>query len=162
MVDASTMRKFAALGWRERAVLVEAGVLLAGARLAVVALPFKTLAPRLGTRTEPATAMPDVDPARLRAVTWAIGTVSARTPWRSMCLEQAIAAKAMLRLRRIPNTLHLGVARMETDASRPFIAHAWVRCGEVNVTGGNRVDQYALVTSFADLPSTQNGSNRWP
>ena len=149
----SAVGKLAALSWRERALLVEAGVLLAGARLAVVALPFKTLAPRLGVRVDPQSAAPTppVDAARLGRLTWAMGAVSARTPWRSMCLEQAIAAQAMLRRRRIPNTLYLGVARPTAGGAGPPTAHAWVRCGDVDVTGGNRIDHYAVVTTFAHL-----------
>jgi len=70
-----------------------------------VAVPFRTLAARLGTREDVTAARETVDPERLRPIAWAIVAVSARTPWRSMCLEQAIAAKAMLRRRRLPSTL---------------------------------------------------------
>lgn len=148
-------KKLAELSWRDRALLAEAGLCLAGARLAVVALPFKTLAPRLGTQGAESTRAQNAEPtdsARLRSIGWAIAAVASRTPWRSMCLEQAVAAKAMLRRRRIPSTLYLGLARPQVGDERPLIAHAWVRCGDLNVTGGNRVDHYAVITSFADEP----------
>jgi hypothetical protein len=92
------------------------------------------------------------DPAALergRRIGWAIGGVSRFAPWRTKCLEQAIAAKVMLRIRRIPNTMYLGVARGEHEES-PIGAHAWVRTGTFNVTGGARIEHYAVLSTFAD------------
>jgi hypothetical protein len=85
-----------------------------------------------------------VHPASSR-VAWAIGAAAGRVPWRAGCLEQAIAAKAMLRRRGIASTLYLGVTR------DPVGAHAWLRVGDVNVTGGRDVARYAVVASFADV-----------
>jgi Transglutaminase-like superfamily len=119
-------------------------VYLAIARAAVVALPFRTIAPRLGiARAEsPATGVADPGSGRVGR---AVAAAAWRTPWRSACLEQAIAAQAMLRRRGIESTLYLGVAK------DPVVAHAWLRVGAVNVTGGEDVDRYAVVASFADL-----------
>jgi hypothetical protein len=82
----------------------------------------------------------------------AIQAVAGHTPWRSKCLEQAIAAKAMLRRRGVQNTLYLGVALDASGPHRRIIAHAWVRSGTVHVTGGAGVDDYAVVASYADRP----------
>lgn len=87
-----------------------------------------------------------------RRIGWAMGAVASRTPWRSLCLEQAIAAKAMLRRRGMSNTLHLGVARGAESPERSVVAHAWLRCGSINVTGGGDVSRYTVVATFADLP----------
>jgi len=91
-------------------------------------------------------------PLDVSRIGWAIRVIAGRTPWRSMCLEQAIAAKVMLRRRRVPNTLYLGVARGPSAGEPPMIAHAWLRSGTVQVTGGAPVDQYAVVSTFADAP----------
>jgi hypothetical protein len=77
-------------------------------------------------------------------VGWAVAVAARRTPWRSLCLEQAIAAKMMLRRRGIASTMYLGVT------ARPVHAHAWVRIGDLNVTGGSDVDRFAVVAMFAD------------
>jgi hypothetical protein len=77
-------------------------------------------------------------------VRWAIDAAARRTPWRSKCLEQAIAGKWMLRRRGIASTMYLGVVH------NPFEAHAWLRVGRMNVTGGSRVDRYAVVATFAE------------
>jgi hypothetical protein len=115
------------------------------ARAAVLLLPFRALALRLGVRVDETPSVMTLSPAA-RDVAWGIGAAAARSPWRSKCLEQAIAAKMMLRRRGVPSTLYLGMMR------EPVAAHAWVRVGERNVTGGQDVRRYAVVASFADVP----------
>ena len=132
------------LASRDGARAVEAVAYLALARVAVLALPLRVISPRLGVlRAETPTAGP-IDPASYR-VGRAIGAAARRVPWRSECLEQAIAAKTMLRRRGVHSTLYLGVAR------DPIEAHAWVRVGTLHVTGGQDVARYAVVASFADV-----------
>ena len=129
---------------RRLALGAEALVCLALARAAVVLLPFRVLALRLGVRMGETPAAVEVSPPS-REVNWGIGAAAARSPWRSKCLEQAIAAKMMLRRRGVHSTLYLGMTR------EPVAAHAWVRVGEWNVTGGQDVSRYAVVASFADV-----------
>jgi hypothetical protein len=144
----SALRRLARLSWRDRALLAEAAVLLAVARLAVVVLPFRVIARRLGAHMAESPPTQVVADAQLRRIGWAIGAIAARTPWRSKCLEQGITAKVMLRRRGIPNTLYLGVARTEPG----IVAHAWLRSGAFHVTGGGNVGGYAVVATFADAP----------
>ncbi|HEX8054627.1 MAG TPA: lasso peptide biosynthesis B2 protein [Thermoleophilaceae bacterium] len=129
---------------RDGARVAEAVAYLALARVAVVVLPFRVLARRLGVRHAETPASATDNPG-LGGIAWAIGAAARRAPWRSECLEQAIAAKAMLRRRGVASTLYLGMAR------DPVGAHAWVRVGDVNVTGGRDVARYAVVASFADV-----------
>ena len=129
---------------RDGAQVAEAISCLALARIAVMALPFRVLARRLGVRHAETAAIASVHPAS-RGVAWAIAAAARRAPWRTECLEQAIAAKAMLRRRGIASTLYLGMAR------DPVAAHAWVRVGDTNVTGGGNVARYVVVASFADI-----------
>jgi hypothetical protein len=131
---------------RDGARVAEAVAYLALARVAVVALPFRMLARRLGIRHAETPAGAGVHPASSR-VAWAIVAAARRAPWRAECLEQAIAAKAMLRRRGIASTLYLGMTQ------DPVAAHAWLRVGDMNVTGGRDVARYAVVASFADSDS---------
>ncbi|HEX8648312.1 MAG TPA: lasso peptide biosynthesis B2 protein [Thermoleophilaceae bacterium] len=123
---------------------VEALAYLALARVAVIALPFRMIAPRLGVRHAETAAIAPPGPASL-GVARAMAAAARRAPWRTECLEQAIAAKAMLRRRGIASTLYLGMGR------DPVAAHAWLRVGDLNVTGGRDVARYAVVASFADV-----------
>ncbi len=118
------------------------------ARIGIRTLPFGALGRFLGARGE--SPMDDVPSAAgsLRRVAWALAAASAVAPWRCACLEQAIAAKAMLSMRGIPNTLYLGVARGRDGSG--VSAHAWVRSGTTHVTGGRDVGPYAVVATFAN------------
>ena len=80
----------------------------------------------------------EVDLARL---SWAISVAAARVPWRSDCLPQAMAADRWLRRYGIQPKFFVGVAK---EASGSLKGHAWLRCGEMTVTGGNGQD-FAII-----------------
>jgi hypothetical protein len=139
------LRTLRSLSWADRGLLAEATLRLATARLALLFLPFSFLSPRLGVPMKE-TGEDTTDYMLLRRVAWAVGAVSRRAPWRCKCLEQGIAAKMMLRRRRVTNTLYLGVAR----GDRQLDAHAWLRSGTVYVTGGADHERFSVVSTFAD------------
>jgi Transglutaminase-like superfamily len=134
------VRRLTARDW---SLLGEAVVCLGVARVMTLLLPFRVVARRLGAPFEEQPCEAPTTPAAQR-VGWALAAASRRTVWRSHCLEQAIAAKMMLRRRGIASTMYVGVT------ARPVHAHAWVRVGDVNVTGGTDVERFAVVATFAD------------
>jgi hypothetical protein len=118
--------------------------------VAVLVLPFRVIARRLGTHMNESGYSADPGHIELgRRIGWAIGAVSVRAPWRTKCLEQALAGKAMLRRRRVPNTLYLGVAHA-SEGQSPLEPHAWLRTGTHHVTGGAHVERYTVLSTFAD------------
>lgn len=72
----------------------------------------------LGGRHQPAVASPDA--GMMYRAARRMATVGAFYPGRAECLEQSLALLVLLRRRRIPVELKIGVER------RPFTAHAWV------------------------------------
>jgi len=58
----------------------------------------------------------------------------------------------MLSRRGISATLYLGVARDENDPGA-MAAHAWLRCGEVILTGAGGVERFSAISSFSRPPS---------
>lgn len=140
--------RFRRLTWRERARLGEAVTYLAAARLALLLFSFRQLAPRLGAPNQesPAALATQSETAQARNVGWAVTSMSRFVPWDSACLAQAVAANWMLQTRHIPSTLYLGVAY---DEHKEMLAHAWLRCGEVIVTGAPVHRQYTVVARFA-------------
>ena len=70
-----------------------------------------------------------VDPELL---SWAIGVAARYVPWRSDCLIQAMAADRWLRRHNIEPDFFLGVT---TDDESRIYAHAWLRYGEITITG---------------------------
>lgn len=140
---------FLRLRWADRFLLLEAALWLAVARAAVVFLPFRVISRRLGEHmAESATGETPSTRDLIRRVKWSITAISRRAPWRCLCLERSIAAKMMLRARRVSNTLYLGVTR-NRERGR-LDAHAWLRSGPHAVTGGDGRGHYAIVSTFAD------------
>lgn len=65
--------------------------------------------------------------ADAQRLAWLARAVGARSLWRTSCLRQALAVWLLLRRRRLPAELKIGVIRREA----PFQAHAWVELGGV-------------------------------
>ncbi len=94
-------------------LLVEATLFAALARMAILTLPFRWIAPWLGRYTESAGDTGETagdDPVRQR-VGWAVQVAGRHTPWQSKCLVQAIAARLMLGRRGVAGTIYLGLAK---------------------------------------------------
>ncbi len=66
--------------------------------------------------------------------------------WARKCLVESIAAKRMLHRRRIPATLYMGVAKNEKGN---MVAHAWLRSGNIWVTGGRNRHKFTVVGVFS-------------
>jgi hypothetical protein len=134
--------------WGDRLVLIEALAWLGIARFAVGALPFHWIASYLGHRQRESPAMADPgQQERVRRIGRAVVTMSRHTPWESQCLVQAIAAKMMLRRRGVPSTLYLGVTK---DDATGLSAHAWVRSGDVVLTGAAGRERFTVIATFAE------------
>jgi hypothetical protein len=139
--------------WRQPffvwAWLIPVWSLLGVARLLILAVTFKRLYPCFGDRAGIEPLRPLIDPWQVsRAVQ--IGRVirmAARyTPWNSNCFPQAIVARVLLGLYRIPYAMYLGLMR---DPSGPGLqAHAWVAAGRIDVTGGASFSRFTVVAMF--------------
>lgn len=139
--------------WRRRSrieklLLLEAFFLLGLARILVLTIPFRWLARTVGqhmqeSSTEAATA--DLQLAGL--IGQAVCSAAGNTPWESVCLPQAVAGQWMLKRRGIAGTLYLGVAKTEEKPDQ-LAAHAWLRCGNLFLTGGAGHKQYTVVSKF--------------
>lgn len=143
-----TLVKLLQLSWADRLLLLEATFWLAVARLTLLTVPFRRIAPLLGTlQQESAAAVPARTVRRANRIGWSVRTMARRTPWESACLTQAISAKAMLRRRHIHSTLYLGLAKNNSAAMQ---AHAWLRCGAAILTGEAGHEQFTILSSFAE------------
>ncbi|KQN22955.1 hypothetical protein ASE86_14355 [Sphingomonas sp. Leaf33] len=125
------------LGGHDRRLVAEALAALVVARARTL-LPFRVLARQLGglTPPPPVPAVASPPPPDVRAVVhdirWAVVALAPWLPFRSLCLQQAIAARTMLSRRGIDSVLHLGVDRSKPEK---LGAHAWLDTGGMPVTG---------------------------
>ena len=146
--------RYAPAKWRrrssaERLLLLEAAALLGVARLLLLTIPFRWLAGSLGKRmNESGTKADPSDLHAARLIGRAILSAANNTPWESVCLPQAVAGQWMLKRRGIAATLYLGVAKDEAKAEK-LAAHAWLRCGDLILTGNAGHRHFTVVATFS-------------
>jgi hypothetical protein len=126
-------------------LFTEAWIFLAFARLSLIILPFKKIAPMLGKTKFEAGEISEGPQEKQKRIGIAILRGCHYSPWRTKCFEQAIAGKIMLKRRGIKSTVFFGVVKGSTNEIH---AHSWVKSNGVIVTGGPRVDQYTIVSWF--------------
>jgi Transglutaminase-like superfamily len=124
----SKLRTFLGMTGADRILVCEATLALVLARLIVLVVPFSYTAPWLARVPDTGSS----DPALLLRVRQAVTVAARNVPWNSLCLPQAMAAKAMLARRGCGSSFHLGVG---FDVQGKFIAHAWVVAGGTIVVG---------------------------
>ena len=81
-----------------------------------------------------------------RRVGLALSRASSRVPWRSDCLVQALAAERWLGTLGVPTVLWIGTRK---DEQSQYHFHAWVKAGNLVVTGGD-IDAYAPLLGDRD------------
>lgn len=123
----------------------EAWLTLAIARAALVFVSFKKIVPFLSKKRS--FKVTDANAATLHTISTAIMRAGKRSPWRTMCFEQALAAKLMLRRRHCVSTIYFGVHKQPGDTHH-LKAHAWLDCNGIRITGGRQVSQFTVVGTF--------------
>lgn len=78
-----------------------------------------------------------------KAVSICVNHVCNKTVWESKCLVRALTAQKLLKRKSIPSTLYLGCGMHDGK----MVAHAWIRCGRMIVTGASE-EEYAVVDKF--------------
>jgi hypothetical protein len=83
-------------------------------------------------------------------VGWAVQAASRYTPWSNTCLVQVLAAQRMLRERGIAGAIYIGAVPGDgSSGSVGLEAHAWLKCGDLFVTGEAGHTRYTVVSSFS-------------
>lgn len=150
---------------RYKWLLAETLWLSARYRFQILHRPFAKIAPVIGVsglETAEET-LPEPITESIMEVAWAVDAVCKRTPWESKCLVRALTAKKLLNGRGYPCTLYMGV-KMEQGAGKELgncgteqpntqphmVAHAWLRCGKIFVSGGDGSMEYAVTAVYGD------------
>ena len=143
----SRVIKFIKLPFKIKLVFIEAYIILGISRMILWRLRFPKVAVMLGkVNCESEFTNEGIDILQVKRISAAVTTMSKYTFWESKCLVQALAAKLMLRRRKLKATVYLGVAK---DDKGSMSAHAWSRCGTIYVTGGDGSSHYTITNRFA-------------
>lgn len=124
------------------------------ARAYILFLPFRWLAPRLGTHYQNI-QLATVVSEEQEKLAWRIGRITEMackyTPWESKCLVQAVLAKHILAYYKIPCVMYLGVIKSKDD--NDLKAHAWLSTGRWVITGRDGHQPFTIVSTFVS-PAT--------
>jgi hypothetical protein len=144
----------------DKRLLVEAMAWLGIARSAILTIPFRwTIRLFALSPGEAESAMDQPSGDLTKQIGWALRVASARSPWQSTCLAQALAGVAMLRCRRIPATLAMGLAKSAVEAAS-LEAHAWLSCDGTIPTGANGHERYSVVAKYTLIPKSADGPTK--
>jgi hypothetical protein len=119
------------------------------ARLVITLCPLRRLARLFGRDHGATSVVLKVTEAQI-AQAWRLRTAIALavkySPSSANCYPQALVARLLLNVKRLPHALFFGLRR--NDQTKALDAHAWVMVGPVAVTGGNGFESYAAVRCF--------------
>lgn len=139
---APVFTRFRRLGRERQSLLIEATLELALASAAVALLPFRRAIVRGSTPLGEAGDRAGT----VETLVWAVEAAARRLPWRTVCIEQGIAAQRMLRRRGIDARLHYG-ARTQNTPSR-LEAHVWVTVDKIAVIGAAEALGFAEIATY--------------
>ena len=123
---------------------IEAWTLLHVTRGFILFLPFKKMAAFLGNSQIETTRDSIADRIALD-VSHAVRRAARFTIHSSKCYDQALTAKLMLAYRKVSSTIYFGLAK---DHDSGLSAHAWVRVGNIIVTGKRAMSKFTPVAWF--------------
>lgn len=137
---------FLKLDFESKTMLIKAFVLCGFYRFIILNCDFSKVKKSLGDKGIESDLNEGIDEYRIANKIGRIVRIASRhTPWESKCLVQAMTAQKLLNEKGIKSTLYLGVAKNENS----MIAHSWLRCGGLFVTGGNGDLSYTRVNCFS-------------
>lgn len=113
-------------------------------RMCILAVPMQRIEKMLGYRGEESPVEETLEHIKAaKRIGIHVNRIAEHTPWESKCLVRAMTARKILEKKGISCTLYLGVGKEEDK----MVAHAWLRCGPLYVTGGDGAD-YGMVAKF--------------
>jgi hypothetical protein len=132
-------------------------LLIALSDLAILAIPFRRLAPLTGNALGTAATVPLANArqqGRARIIGRAITIAARAAPFRSNCYPQALTAITLCRVFRVPTALFFGASFDPDSDGLPagLKGHAWVVSGPLTITGGaNSFDRFPALGCFIRL-----------
>ncbi len=104
-------------------------------RFIIVNMPFKKYKNLLGRHNEQTEYnISNEEEKYAEKIGYIIERISRYTLWKSNCFVKAMTAQKLLYDKKIETTLYMGICN---DDAHNITAHAWVRCGNIFVVGGD-------------------------
>jgi len=133
---------------RGKILFFQAFIICGIARAIILLIQFNKVKTYIGTyKGESSFQIEESKYQLIKEIACAVNSASQVTPWKSKCFVKALTAQKMLKNYNIYSTLYLGVAK---DGERDIKAHAWLRAGEIIVTGGDEKNNFKEVARFSN------------
>jgi len=115
--------------------------------LLLAVIPRRYVLKRIGALgVESTFDITDKDRKVVTTIAKAIRRTVRYSPWRVTCFAKGISAKQQLKRKGISSTLYIGVAK---DGERKVVAHAWLRCGALIVTGKEEMHRFTPMVFYS-------------
>lgn len=142
----SKFQKFIRLSSKEKTLFFHAYLIVGYTSIMIAIIPLRRFIKKIGEQgRESTTLSSDEDLIEIHLVEKSVRRAAKYLPWKAKCFSRAITAKILLKRKRISSTLYLGVAK---EDSSKMVAHAWVSCGTLIITGKEEVSKFTPVVFF--------------
>lgn len=133
--------------WSDKKLYLEALRWSMTVRFWMVFVPFRRYRSKLGEMQQEGGQLYTEEELHIaKNIKGIVLSLSANTPWESKCMVQAVSCKKMLEKRGIRSTMYLGV--YNDPATKKLQAHAWLKLGELILTGGKEHQKFKVVNFF--------------
>ena len=141
------INRFCKLSFSEQLLFIKALLIGTYYSLIILFFPFSWYSKWLGVEGKIASSLLTEDMILIiKRTEKAINRVKRYCPWQIKCMAQALTAKQLLKKAKIPSTIYLGVGK---ENPQKLIAHAWLQCMDITVTGKEEKSKFTPLVSFA-------------
>lgn len=131
---------------KNKSLIIKTLFLTAIVRSVILFVPFKKIKKHLGISGQESDKVSLYDPDKMIIrIKRVVNKLSKHTPWQSKCLVKAMVAQHLLFKHNFETTLYLGVGKTNKEE---MAAHAWLRCGDIYVTGYEEMYNFVEVARF--------------
>lgn len=140
------IKQIFAMTWRQRWMHLAACAALLTAKTLLIALPFRWVIRLLGIhlQSQPS-GPPDHRHQQLQPWGQVLKACARRLPFSATCLVQAVAGAMILKVKRRPMAILIGVQKTPDGH---VTAHAWLLCDGEVVTGGRTQTDYHIIAKW--------------
>ena len=132
---------------KEYCLFIEAYLLLGISKLMILVFPFKFIASKIGLPQTETSFINDFE-CKILETQMAVNRGAKYIFFQSKCYDQALASTFMLRRRGISSTIYFGLCKENGQ----LLAHAWVRAGQIIVSGKRGYENFTPIAWFGTHP----------
>ena len=141
------IQRFFRLDGAERSIFVLACLISIKHSIITTIFPMRWYTNKMGVKgNETPFSIDENDLLFVKRVEKTMRRVQKYLPFKIKCFSAALTAKTLLKRNNIKSTIYLGVKKSNNEK---MIAHAWLRCGNIIVTGKEEMNNFSPLVFFS-------------